>query len=269
VAEFAAAGRVPREEAIAMYTRFVVAAVLLWPAAAPLSAAEIKVLAGSAVQPVMNDIIPAFEQKSGHRVMFAWGATGEMARRVQGGEQADLAIVSGPQAQALLDAGKLVPGTRLDLGRTGVGVFVKKGAPRPDIGSVESFKQAMLAAKNIGYNDPAAGAPVSIYLIGLFDKLGISSQMTPKTVVFKQRSERFGAVTRGDVEIGFNQVSEIIAVPTVDLVGPLPEAIQNYTTLSIAAVSNTAQAEAGKALLQYLAAPDIISTFRSRGFSAP
>lgn len=252
-----------------MYTPFVFAAVLLWSAAASVPAAEIKVLAGSAVQPVMNDIIPAFEQRSGHRVMFVWGATGEMARRVQGGEQADLAIVSGPQAETLLKSGKMIPGTRLDIGKTGVGLFVKKGAARPEIGSVETFKQAMLAARNIGYNDPAAGAPVSIYLIGLFEKLGLSGQMTPKTVVFKERSERFGAVTRGDVEIGFNQISEIIAVPTVDLVGPLPEAIQNYTVLSIAAVSNSERQDAGKALLEYLAAPDIIATFRRRGFSAP
>jgi molybdate transport system substrate-binding protein len=252
-----------------MYKPFAFAAVLLVSAVAPSRAAEIKVLAGSAVQPVMNEIIPAFEQMSGHRVVFAWGAAGEMARRVQDGEQAELAIVTGTQAQALLKAGKVIPGTRLDLGKTGVGVFVKKGAVRPDIGSVESFKQAMLAARNIGYNDPAAGAPVSIYLIGLFDKLRIADQMQRKTVVFKDRAERFGAVTRGDVEIGFNQISEIIAVPTVDLVGPLPEPIQNYTLLSIAGVANSKQQDAARALLDYLAAPNITATFRSRGFSAP
>ena len=83
----------------------------------------------------------------------------------------------------------------------------------------------MLAAKSIGWNDPAAGAPVSIYMIGVLERLGIADVMKPKTVAFKQRSERFEAVARGDVEIGFNQISEIIAAPGVDLVGPLPAPI--------------------------------------------
>jgi molybdate transport system substrate-binding protein len=165
--------------------------------------------------------------------------------------------------------GKVLPDTRRDLGKTGVGVFVRKGTSRPDISSVESFKRAMLAAKSIGYNDPAAGAPVSVYLIGLFERMGIADRMTPKTVVFKDRTERFGAVARGDVEIGFNQISEIIAVPAVDLVGPLPEAIQNYTPLSVACLSSSEHADAARALLQYLSTPSVVSTIRSRGFSAP
>lgn len=244
-------------------------AACLFAGAFAAAAADLKVLAGSAVQPVMNDVIPAFERKSGHRVVFDYGTAGGMAQRVQRGEKADLAVVSGPQMDALQKEGRIVPGTRFDLGKTGVGVFVKRGAPRPDIGSVESFKRAMLEAKSIGYNDPAAGAPVSIYLIALFEKMGIADQMAPKSVAFKERSERFGAVARGDVEIGFNQVSEIIAVPAVDLVGPLPEAIQNYTVLSIAVLASGDQQDAAKALVRYLSTPGVVTTFMSRGFSAP
>jgi molybdate transport system substrate-binding protein len=217
----------------------------------------------------MIDIIPAFEQVSGHRVLFDYGTVGGMAQRVQRGEKADVVVVSGPQMDALQRDGKILPGTRLDIGKTGVGVFVRKGAPRPDISSVEAFKGAMLAAKSIGYNDPAAGAPVSIYLIGLFERLGLAEQMAVKTVVFKDRAERFGAVARGDVEIGFNQISEIIAVPAVDLVGPLPDAIQNYTLLSIACLSSGEQSGAARALVQYLSTPDVIATLRHLGFAAP
>ena len=232
-------------------------------------ATELRVLAGSAIQPVMNDVIPPFEQASGHRVVFDYGTVGGMAQRVQRGEKADLAVVSGPQLEALQRDGKIVPGTRLDLGKTSVGVFVRKGYPKPDIGSVESFTSAMLAAKSIGYNDPAAGAPVGIYLVGLFERLGIGDAMSRKTVAFKDRAERFGAVARGDVEIGFNQMSEIVAVPEVDLVGPLPDAIQNYTLLSIGVLANSERAEAARALLRYLSAPEVLATFRRRGFSAP
>ncbi len=179
------------------------------------SSAEIKVLAGSAIQPAMNEIVSKFETNTGHRVRFEYGTVGVMAERALLGERADVVAVSGPQMAALEREGKVLPGTRLDLGKTGVGAFVRKGAPKPDIASLDAFKRAMLAAKSIGYNDPAAGAPVGIYLVGLFERMGIADQMNAKTVVFKQRSERFEAVARGDVEIGFNQISEIIAQPAV------------------------------------------------------
>ena len=253
-----------------MCIRIQLAVVLsLWSWALAVDASDIKVLAGSAIQPVMNQITPAFEQRSGHRVIFDYGTVGGMAQRVQRGETADLVVVSSLQMDALQSDGKIVSGTRLDLGKTGVGVFVRKGSSKPDIESVESFKRAMLAAKSIGYNDPAAGAPVSIYLSGLFERLGIADEMTRKTVVFKDRAERFGAVARGDVEIGFNQISEIIAIPAVDLVGELPKAIQNYTVLSIAAVTNGEHRDAAKALLEYLSAPGVLATLRAQGFGAP
>jgi hypothetical protein len=130
------------EEVFAMLVRFMVAAFFVLNVTFAVYAAEIKVLAGSAIQPVMNGIIPAFEQKSGHRVVFDYGTVGGMAQRVQRGETADLAVVSGPQMDALQRDGKVLPETRLDLGKTGVGVFLRRGDPKPDISSVESFKRA-------------------------------------------------------------------------------------------------------------------------------
>src|SRR5215470_19798352 len=141
---------------------------LLLVAALPRTAraVELKVLSGSGVQPAMIEIIPGFEQSSGHKVTFDYGTVGGMADRVQKGEAADVIIASGPQIEVLEKQGKVVGGSRADLAKTGVGIFVRKGAPRPDISSVEAFKHTMLSAKSIGWNDPAAGAPVSIYMIG-------------------------------------------------------------------------------------------------------
>jgi molybdate transport system substrate-binding protein len=233
-------------------------------------AADIKVLGGSAVITVMEVLIPQFERASGHKVTADFdGAIGAMAKRIQGGEAADVVIVSRQQIESLEKAGKVIQGSGVDLARLGVGLFVRKGARKPDVSSVEAFKRTLLAAKSIGYNDPAAGAPVSLYLIGAFERLGIADEMQSKTVVFKQRSERFAAVARGDVEIGFNQISEIVAVPAVDLVGPLPEPIQNYTLLSMAVVSSGEHQEAARALLRYLSTPEIVAMFTSRGFSPP
>ncbi len=156
-----------------------------------------------------------------------------------------------------------------DLAKAGVGVFVRKDAAKPDIGSVDAFKRAMLAAKSIGWNDPAAGAPVSIYMLVLFERLGIAAEMKDRTVTFKQRSERFEAVARGDVEIGFNQVSEILAAPGVDLVGPLPPAIQHYTLFTAAIVASSKEQDASRALLRFVSSPDARAVMKAKGFDEP
>ena len=234
------------------------------------AAAQIKILAGSAIETAMAVLIPQFEQSSGHKVAFDFnGAIGAMADRVHKGEAADVVIVSGPQIDSLEKQGKVVLGSRADIAKVGVGLFVRKGAPKPDIGSVEAFKRAMLAARSIGWNDPAAGAPVSIYMIGVLERLGIADAMQPKTVAFKQRSERFEAVARGDVEIGFNQISEIIAAPGVDLLGPLPGPIQNYTLFAGGIVATSKEQDAAKALLRFISSPAAQATWKAKGFEAP
>ena len=235
-----------------------------------VDAAEIKLLGGSAVTPVMADLVPRFEQSSGHKVISDLdGAIGAMTERIMKGESADVAIVSGAQIDALVRGSRVLAGSRVDLAKVGVGVFVRKGAPKPDIGSVEAFKRAMTAAKSIGYNDPAAGAPVSLYLIKLFEHLGIADEMKVKTTVFKQRSERFGAVARGDVEIGFNQISEIVATPSVDLVGPLPAAIQRYTLFASGIVASGKEQDAGRAFVSYIASQGAKAIWKAKGFEAP
>jgi molybdate transport system substrate-binding protein len=245
---------------------FAIACALSFAAA---HADEIKVIAGSAIQPVTSTLVTGFEQQTGHRVAFDWGAVGEMARRAGAGEKADIVVVSLPQMDALEREGRVHKDSRIVIGKTGVGVFVRKGVPHPDISTVEAFRKTMLEARSVGFNDPAAGAPVSIYLLDLFRRLGIAEEMAKKSVAFKQRSERFGAVARGDVQIGFNQVSEIVAVPEVELVGPLPSPIQNHTVLSAAVLTTADHEAAARDLLRYLSREDSIATFRRGGFDAP
>jgi molybdate transport system substrate-binding protein len=234
------------------------------------TASQIKVLSGSAIETAMAVLIPQFEKSSGHKVISDFnGAIGAMADRIQKGEAADVAIVSGLQIEMLEKQGKVISGSRTDIARVGVGLFVRKGAAKPDISSVDAFKRTMLAAKSIGWNDPAAGAPVSIYMIGVLERLGIADVMKPKTVAFKQRSERFEAVARGDVEIGFNQISEIIAAPGVDLVGSLPAPIQNYTLFAGGIVATSKEQNAAKALIRFISSPVVQEIWKSKGFDAP
>ncbi len=243
--------------------------VLLTLRAPNLRALPPTLLSGSGVQSVMNEIIPQFERSSGHKVTFEYGTIGGMADRVQKGEVADVMIASGQQIAALEKESKVIPGSRTDLAKTGIGVFVRKGAPRPDISSVEAFKRTMLAAKSIGWNDPAAGAPVSIYMLGAFERLGIAAEMKTKTVAFKQRSDRFEAIARGDVEIGFNQISEIIAAPGVELVGPLPSAIQHYTLFSAAVLTSSNNKSAANALIHFISSSDAQAVMQAKGFETP
>lgn len=217
----------------------------------------------------MVELIPKFQISTGHKVVCDFdGAIGAMTNRLLKGEAADVGILSGEQIESLIRAG-IVSGSRVDLAKVGIGVFVRKGARKPEINSVESFKSTMLAAKSIGYNDPAAGAPVSIYLIGLFEDLGIAGEMAPKTVVFKQRSDRFEAVARGDVEIGFNQISEIVAAAGVEFVGPLPAAIQRYTLFSAGIVASSREQAASGEFVAFIASPKSRGVWRSKGFEAP
>jgi molybdate transport system substrate-binding protein len=234
------------------------------------TAAQIKVLSGSAIETAMAVLIPQFEKSSGHKVISDFnGAIGAMADRIQKGDAADVAIVSGLQIEMLEKQGKVISGSRTDIAKVGVGLFVRKGAAKPDISSVDAFKRTMLAAKSIGWNDPAAGAPVSIYMIGVLERLGIADVMKPKTVAFKERSERFEAVARGDVEIGFNQISEIIAAPGVDLVGSLPAPIQNYTLFAGGIVATSKEQNAAKALIRFISSPVVQEIWKSKGFDAP
>jgi molybdate transport system substrate-binding protein len=230
-------------------------------------AAEIKVLAGSALESVLGDLILKFEQSSGHKVMLdSDGAVGAMTNRIRKGEAVDVAIVSGPQIDLLEKEGKVIAGSRVDLAKVGIGLFIRKGTSKPDISSVEAFKRTLLAAKSIGYNDPAAGSASSIYLIGAFERLGIGAEMKAKTVVFQQRTERFAPVARGEVEIGFNQISEILVNPGIELAGPLPAAIQNYTLFSAGIVASSKQMDAATSLISFLASPDATAAMRAKGF---
>ena len=231
------------------------------------AADDVKVLAGSAVDTSFAVLIPRYERASGDKVLFDGdGAIGQMAKRVEAGEAADVLVVSRPQIEALEQKGHLVPGTARVIGRMGVGVFVRKGAPKPDISTPQAFKSTMLAAKSIGYNDPALGAPVSLYLLGLFERMGIAGEMKQKTVVFRQRSERFAPVARGEVEIGFNQLGEIIVQPGIDLVGPLPAPIQNYTVFTAAVVAAGRQPQAAKRFIDFIASRDAAAVLRAKGF---
>jgi molybdate transport system substrate-binding protein len=234
-------------------------------AGAGARAAEIKLLSASALHPAIDALISDFEKSSGHKVRVAYGTAGAVAERVQKGEAADIVLSSVPMIDRLQSQGKVVPGDRVIIAKVGVGAFVRKGGTKPDISSADAFKRAMLAARSIAYPDPAGGGASGIYVASLLERLGIAAEMKPKTKL-STLGTLYASVASGDVEIGFNQVSEILAQPTVELVGPLPPAIQNYTQFAPGIVTGSTQTEAGKALVTFLYSPAAQIVLKAKGF---
>jgi len=228
-------------------------------------AAEIKLLCASALHPVIDALMPDFEKSSGHKVTVAYGTAGAVADSVQKGEAADIAISSVPMIDRLQAQGKVVAGDRVIIAKVGVGVFVRKGAMKPDLSSADAFKQSMLAARSIAYPDPAGGGASGIYVASLLERLGIAAEMKPKTKL-STLGTLYASVASGEVEIGFNQVSEILAQPTIELAGPLPPEIQNYTQFLPGVVTGSSQANAARALVTFLYSPAAKTVLKTKGF---
>jgi molybdate transport system substrate-binding protein len=217
------------------------------------------------LHPAIDALIPDFEKSSGHKVTVAYGTAGAVADRVQKGEAADIVVSSVPMIDRLHAQGKVVAGDRIIIAKVGVGAFVRKGAAKPDISSADAFKRAMLGARSIAYPDPAGGGASGIYVASLLERLGIAGEMKPKTKL-STLGTLYASVASGDVEIGFNQVSEILAQPTVELVGPLPPAIQNYTQFAPGIVTGSSQTDAARTLVTFLSSPAAQSVLKAKGF---
>ena len=242
------------------------AAILLMAAGAPrgAAAAEIKVLTAGAFKQVLLMLVPDFEKQTGHKVIVENDTVGALAKRIEGGEVFDLAVLTPAAVNDLSSKGKFVAGSRTNLGRVGVGVVVKEGTPKPDISSVDAFKKALLAAKSVAYIDPAAGGSSGIYVAGLLDRLGVAAEVKPKAKLIPG-----GAVAehiaRGEAELGIHQISEILPVKGVTLVGPLPADIQNYTVYAAGLGAHGKESEAAKALLKTLSGPAAADVLKSKG----
>jgi molybdate transport system substrate-binding protein len=243
-----------------MRTRIVVAALgaLLMSTAA--HAAEIKVLSTQAVEGAYRELLPQFEKASGHKVTTTFTGTLDAQKRIAAGEVYDLIIMAGPAIDELIKSGKVAPGSRVDLARSGVGVAVRAGAPRPDIHSTEALKKTLLAAKSIGYSS----GPSGVYLTGLFGRLGIADQIKSK---LKQTATGVfvgSIIASGEVEIGFQQVSELAHYPGIDYVGPLPADIQNVTVFSSGMQIGAKSVDAARAWITFLISPAATAVFRSK-----
>lgn len=230
-----------------------------------VSAAEIHVMTSGGFTAAYKQLVPEFEKATGHKIVSAFGASqggapDSIPERLKRGEQADVVILASGPLDKLIAAGHVKNGSRVDLVRSSIGMVVRAGAPKPDISTVEALKKALLEAQSVAYSASASG----VYIANdLYPKLGIAEQMKDKS----QRivSIRVGTVVaRGDAELGFQQISELLPIPGVDFVGPLPESVQKVTLFSAGVAAHSTQPELAQELIRFFnsaqAAPTIAKT---------
>jgi molybdate transport system substrate-binding protein len=222
---------------------------------------EIKVMASAAVKETYLELVPQFESASGHKAVTIWSGTADMMKRLKGGETVDLVIIGANSLDELIKLGKIEPGSRVDFVKSGVGVAVRAGARKPDISSGDAVKQALLSASSIGYSS----GPSGVYLDGLFQRMGIADQLKSKLKQPPSGGSVGEMVARGEVEIGFQQVSELIHLSGIDFLGPLPPDIQQITVFSSGIHTGATMPDAAKALVRFLTSPSAAMVIKKNG----
>ena len=242
-------------------------ASLLSTLAAPAGAADITLLSPGAMMSSLRKLIPQFEAASGHKVTVTYAPALAIAERARKGEAAATVIIVGEgSADALEKLGKLAAGSKTVIARVGVGVFVRRGDPKPDISTVDAFTQALMTAKVIAYSDPALGGSASNYVGELLAKLDVTGSIKPKIKLATQYRSLANFVAGGGVDFALNQITEIRADDRLELVGPLPASLQRYTNYAAGIVATAANPGAGKQLIDFLASPAASEVMRGNGF---
>ena len=227
---------------------------------ASVHAADITVLATPGIREAYNELVPQFE-KAGHKVTTTWAGTVDVVKRVNAGEAFDAVILASNNLQDLIDSGKLMAGSRSDVASSKVGVAVKAGAPKPDVSSVDALKKALAAAKSVGISQ----GPSGVYLNQLFEKMGILAALKPKLRIPPPGTNMGEVIAKGEAEIGFQQVSELIHYPGIAFLGPIPAELQKVTVFSGAVHPQSREPDTALAFLRFLSAPEHAALLKKHG----
>lgn len=222
---------------------------------------DLKGISSMATRLVLADLVTAFEQQSGCRVAIESVGGVDAARRVQAGEAFDVVILASDAIDKLIASGHVLAGSRVDLVRSGVAVAVRAGAPRPDISTEDALREAVRAARSISYST----GPSGVALAGLFERWGIAGEIQSRIVTPPPGMPVGSLVARGEVELGFQQLSELMHLEGITVLGPLPPAIQIITTFSAGVCTGTRHAEAVRAMLAFMNTPQAAEAKRRQG----
>jgi molybdate transport system substrate-binding protein len=253
-----------------IFRRLLLTATLLAGSCSALiaGAAEIQVITSGAFATAFKELAPLYEKKSGHSVKISFGSSMGTAHdsiptRLSKGETFDVLILAGSALDGFIAKGDVSPGTRIDLANSTIGASVKRGAPQPDISTVAALKKTLLEAQSVAYSASASGTYLSTEL---FEKLGVAEQM--KLTAKKIYSERVGSVVaRGEAELGFQQVSELISIDGLDFIGEIPAEVQQTIPFSAGITRNVKEQQAARDLIEFLASPEAASIIKQTGMN--
>jgi molybdate transport system substrate-binding protein len=236
--------------------------ILLFAQAGGAQAPGIRILASNGIREVIESLKPQCERAAGHPLAMQYGSTTELLQTIAKDGQFDVAILTTEGIDELIKEGKIAPGSRAEIARAGIGVGVRKGAPKPDIGTPDALKQTLLKAKSVTYAKDGASR---VYLEKMFDRLGIGADLKPKIILEQGSGGAGNRVASGGAEMVMTLVSEILPMPGVEFVGPLPAQLQSYVSFAAGLSAKPANADAGKALIKFLASPAAAPALKPKG----
>ena len=237
-------------------------AVMLAPAAA--GAAEIKVISSVGVKGALEELKPQFERATGHKLNITYGTAVPLKRQIDGGEAFDVVILTPALVEDLAKSGKVATGTSAVVAKAGIGVAIKQGSPKPDIGTPEAFKKTLLAAKSIAYSKEGQSGTA---MARLMERLGIAEEMKPKTVLETRSGMTAANVVEGKAELAFVLISEILPIAGAENAGPLPAELQSYIVFTAGISPGARDAAAAKSLIDFLKAPGAAPVYKPKGWS--
>jgi len=243
-----------------------IAATLL---AAPADATEIKVISAGAVRSLVAGMIEDYSNQTGHKFDFTVGTTGQLRTIIASGQPADLIIASGPLMEELEKTGKMTAGSRADLGRMGIGVVIREGAPAPNVSTPDAFKQTLIDARSVSYTAPSEGGTSGIHVMDLLKRFGIVELVEKKAVYANGGREVAQKVADGQAEIGITLISEILPVKGAKLTAPLPEPLQLYTVYAAAIPAASKEPNAARAFIAHLTSAALAPRWKAAGFEPP
>jgi molybdate transport system substrate-binding protein len=230
------------------------------------SAERITVLCSNGFKAVLQEVAPQFEKTSGHQLAISYSVSAELKRRIESGEAFDLVVITPAQIDDLIKTGRVVSQTRAPLARAGMALAVRRGAPKPDVRTVDALKATLVASKSIAFAKEGTGG---VFLMSLLKRFGLVEQMTPKFKATTTGDEVSQAVARGEAELGVLPLSEILPVPGVEVAGSFPAEVQDYAVMVGGVGAAAAHSAAARSLLEFLSSPALLPVVEKKGMERP
>jgi molybdate transport system substrate-binding protein len=230
------------------------------------AAAQIRILCSNGIKPVMQELVPQFEQLSAHQVFVAYSVAADLKRRIDAGESFDIAVLTPTLIDDAINQGDIASNTRIILARAPMAIAVRTGAANADISTIDAFKKTLLTSKSIAY---AREGATGVFFADLVKRLGIADSLTPKTILTPTGDEVSAAVLHGDAELGVLPTSEIVSVQGLNVLGTLPADIGGYVTMVAGISSRSTQRQIANELIQFLTSPSSANVLKRRGMERP